>query len=234
MSKPRLPRDFQEQVALYALGALEGADRRLFEQRLNKSSARLQAEAKAFQAAAAELAFGIRAVAPRASLRERVLAHVAREAEAEEQAFDAVAGELALTVAPVQPRASLRERLLAKIEGDTDVTFDAAGGLTFVKSSDGTWQEMAPGITFKVLFADPVSRRVTALVRMAPGTSYAPHRHVEAEELYVLEGGCFCGGRELTVGDYHRAEPGTEHHDTSSDTGCLLLVISSPQNEMLG
>jgi anti-sigma factor ChrR (cupin superfamily) len=88
-------------------------------------------------------------------------------------------------------------------------------------------------VVAKLLSYDSVSRRTTALVRIVPGTRYAPHRHAAAEELYVLEGGCLCGGRELTVGDYHRAEAGTEHHDTSSDDGCLLLVISSPQNEML-
>jgi len=32
---------------------------------------------------------------------------------------------------------------------------------------------------------------------------------------------------------YHRAEAETEHHATSSGEGCLLLVISSPLNEML-
>jgi len=53
------------------------------------------------------------------------------------------------------------------------------------------------------------------------------------EELYVLEGGCSIAGHEMAVGDYHRAEAGTEHHNTSTDDGCLLLVISSPQNELL-
>jgi anti-sigma factor ChrR (cupin superfamily) len=234
MNKPRLPQEFEGQAALYALGALQGDERQVFEQRLSVSSAKLQAEAKTFQAVVNELAFGVQAVVPRVSLRERVLAHVVREAEAETNSFEAVAGELALTVSPVQPPAALRERLLARISGHTDYSVDAAGALTFVKASEGTWAEMAPGISFKVLFSDPVSQRVTALVRMAPGTSYAPHRHTEAEELYVLEGGCFCGGRELKAGDYHRAEAQTVHHDTSSDEGCLLLVISSPQNEMLG
>jgi quercetin dioxygenase-like cupin family protein len=105
--------------------------------------------------------------------------------------------------------------------------------LTFITAAEGVWREIAPGVKAKVLALDMVSRRVTTLLRIAPGTSYAPHRHTEAEELFVLEGGCLCGGRELKVGDYHRAEAGTEHHDTSSDDGCLLLVISSPQNEML-
>lgn len=148
-------------------------------------------------------------------------------------AYQAVTDALAASVTPVVPRAGLRERLLARVEGHTDVRLDPLKGLTFVKASEGVWQEMAPGVSAKVLFFDPVSRRATALVRMASRSRYAPHRHAEAEELYVLEGGCFCGGRELKAGDYHRAEAETEHHDTSSDEGCLLLVISSPQNEML-
>ena len=106
-------------------------------------------------------------------------------------------------------------------------------GLTFIGASEGIWGRIAPGVTAKLLSFDPVSRRTTALLRFSPGTSYAPHRHAAVEELLVLEGGCSIAGREMAVGDYHRAEAGTEHHDTSSDDGCLLLVISSPQNEML-
>jgi quercetin dioxygenase-like cupin family protein len=106
-------------------------------------------------------------------------------------------------------------------------------GLTFIRASEGTWRGIAPGVMAKLLAFDPTSRRTTTLLRFAPGTSYAPHRHTAVEELYVLQGGCSIAGREMTVGDYHRAEAGTVHHDTSTDDGCLLLVISSPQNEML-
>lgn len=67
----------------------------------------------------------------------------------------------------------------------------------------------------------------------APGTSYALHRHTAVGELYVLEGGCNIAGREMTVGDYHRAEAGTVHHNSPTDEGCLLLVSFSPRNEML-
>ena len=134
---------------------------------------------------------------------------------------------------PHVPRASLKERLMARVEGHTDVRLNSLKGLIFVKASEGVWQEMASGVSTKVLFFDQNSRRATALVRMAPGSTYAPHRHAEAEEFYVLEGGCFCGGRELKAGDYHRAEANTEHDDTSSNEGCLLLVISSPHNVML-
>ncbi len=152
---------------------------------------------------------------------------------AEVRAFQSVVSQLTLAVNPVQPPASLKERLLARIGGHTDVTFDAAGGLTFVKSTEGIWQEIAPGILSKTLSFDQKSRRATALLQVAPGARYAPHRHTEAEEFYVLEGGCRFEGREMRAGDYHRAEPGSVHTDTSSDDGCLLLVIFSPQNEML-
>ncbi len=106
-------------------------------------------------------------------------------------------------------------------------------GLTFIKAAEGVWREIEPGVAVKVLSFNMASRRTTALLRFEPATRYAPHRHTEAEELYVLQGGCSIAGREMTVGDYHRAEAGTEHFDTSTDDGCLLLVISSPQNEML-
>lgn len=106
-------------------------------------------------------------------------------------------------------------------------------GLTFIRASEGAWRGIAPGVMAKLLSFDPTSGRTTTVLRFAAGTSYAPHRHTAVEELYVLEGGCSIAGREMTVGDYHRAEAGTVHHDTSTDEGCLLLVISSPQNEML-
>lgn len=233
MTEARLPQELEEQAALHALGILEPDDRRVFAVRLQGESLPLRQAVAGYQAVTGALASLIPPVAPRAVLREQVMASVAQEAARETAQFERVASELALSAAPVAPRASLRERLMARIKGQTDVRIDPLKGLTFVKASEGAWQEMAPGILAKVLFSDPISRRVTALVRVAPGASYAPHRHAEPEELYVLEGGCICGGRELKRGDYHRAEAGTEHHDTSSDDGCLLLVISSPQNEML-
>jgi quercetin dioxygenase-like cupin family protein len=233
MTEARLPQELEEQAALYALGVLEPDDRRAFAIRLQGESLPLRQAATVYWAVVEDLASAVAPVTPKPALRERLVNQVAGEASRETVKFDNVANTLALNVVPVVPRASLRERLMARIEGHTDVRLDPLKGLTFVKASQGTWQEMAPGVSAKVLFFDPVSRRATALVRMAPGSRYAPHRHAEAEELYVLEGGCFCGGHELTAGDYHRAEAETEHHDTSSDEGCLLLVISSPQNEML-
>jgi anti-sigma factor ChrR (cupin superfamily) len=233
MTEARLPQELEEQAALHALGVLGPDDRRAFAVRLQGESLPLRQAATAYRAVVEAMASAVVPVAPRPALRGQLVNQIADEVVRETSRFENVANTLAMNAVPVTPRASLRERLMARVEGHTDVRLDPLKGLTFVKASEGTWHEMAPGVSAKVLFFDQVSRRATALVRMTPGSFYAPHRHAEAEELYVLEGGCFCGGRELKAGDYHRAEAETEHRDTSSDEGCLLLVISSPQNKML-
>ena len=102
----------------------------------------------------------------------------------------------------------------------------------FVHAAEGEWQEMAPGIVAKILSMDETRQRVTALVRMEKGSSYGNHRHTRTEELFVIEGSCYCGGRLLKAGDYHRAEAGSIHLDTHTDEGSLMLLITSVQNEM--
>lgn len=234
MTDSHLPQEIEEQAAAYALGILPAEDQTVLVKRVALSKNELGAAARAFQTVVEQLGFGVPTIEPPAALRERVLAHVAREADREELTFQSMADHLSFATPPVTPPTSLRSRLLDRVRNETHLPRRSLPPLTFVRASEGTWQEMAPGVTAKILHFDPVSRRATALVRMAPGSVYAPHRHAEPEEFYVLEGGCFCGGQELAAGDYHRAEAGTEHHDTSSDDGCLLLIISSPQNEMLG
>jgi len=51
------------------------------------------------------------------------------------------------------------------------------------------WEEVAPGISCKLLATDTEKNRVSMLVRLAPGTDYPPHRHAGVEELYLLHGG---------------------------------------------
>jgi putative transcriptional regulator len=90
------------------------------------------------------------------------------------------------------------------------------------------WKEVAPGITCKLLSTDREGHRESMLVRLAPDTSYPPHRHSGVEELYLLEGELWIENRKLEPGDYDRAEPGTAHDRVWSETGCMCLVITSP------
>jgi quercetin dioxygenase-like cupin family protein len=186
-------------------------------------------EAEQFERAASTVALNAVPIKPRDSVREQLLSRIQGHSGVRVDAKDsaqAYSGWLhswwnsvstflrTLFIRSVTPRPS-------------------SSGLVFVKASEGKWWRIAPGVTAKVLSFDSASRRTTTILRFAPGTNYAPHRHAAVEELYVLEGGCTIAGRAMRVGDYHRAEAGTVHHDTSTDEGCLLLVISSPQNELL-
>jgi quercetin dioxygenase-like cupin family protein len=227
----------------------------LRERLVNQIALEAARESEQFELAANTVAMGSVPVKPRDSVRERLLSRIEGDAEVRLAARDSahVLSETSALVGGANE--TEQERSLShEVSSFSDWSRScwaavssflrtllirsvtprpSSDGLTFVKASEGTWRGIAPGVMAKLLSFDSVSRRTTTVLRFAPGTSYAPHRHTAVEELYVLEGGCRIGGREMTVGDYHRAEAGTVHHDTSTDDGCLLLVISSPQNEML-
>lgn len=233
----------------------------LRERLINEVAKKAVQEVEQFELTANALAFGSAPVRPPDSLRERLMSRIEgqtdvqldlrtsafsrrerRPASSHSHRYSAAWRHLFVTVytslqlcwkAFVNLLRIMLVRSAISDRSRLSKTRTGFQGLTFIKASEGTWYELAPGVMAKVLSFDATSRKTTALLRFARETSYAPHRHTEMEELYVLEGGCRIAGREMTVGDYHRAETGTEHYDTSSDEGCLLLVISSPRNEML-
>lgn len=134
--------------------------------------------------------------------------------------------QIATQLAPIAPPSALKASVLERIDSDKP-------GLTFVHASEGAWLEMAPGIFAKILYRDDANKTVKALVQMAPGSSYQNHRHTQTEELLVLEGSCYCGGRLLRKGDYHRAEPGSYHFGTRTSEGSLMLLTTAMQNDMM-
>ncbi len=144
--------------------------------------------------------------------------------------FQDVVQELAFSGPAIAPPASLKARLMARIAQEPQEQ-DEGTGFSFVRSRDVSWQELAPGLSMKVLFHDAAGARTTMLLRLAPGGTLIGHRHSQVEEFYVLEGSCLCAGEFLQVGDYHRAEAGTVHPVTSSEQGCLALVMTSSKNE---
>lgn len=94
------------------------------------------------------------------------------------------------------------------------------------------WKEVSPGISCKLLSTDTEADRVSMMVRLAPNTSYPPHRHAGVEELYLLEGELWIEDRRLEPGDYNRAEAGTSDHRVWSETGCMCLLITSPSDQI--
>ncbi|MFT5050779.1 MAG: anti-sigma factor ChrR (cupin superfamily) [Chlamydiales bacterium] len=76
----------------------------------------------------------------------------------------------------------------------------------------------------------------TVLIRMEPGHGYPPHRHLDVEEVLVLQGGYEDAFGQHGVGDYVRYEPGTVHAPVASgdpsgpvgpeNPACVLFAIA--------
>lgn len=117
----------------------------------------------------------------------------------------------------------LAERLA--LETGTDPLPPASG-----EWAEPAWQEVAPGISVKLLATDEVSHRVSMLVRLAPGAAYPPHTHAGVEELHLLHGELVIDERKLYPGDYNFGEPGAGDTLVWSETGCTCVLVTSTRD----
>jgi hypothetical protein len=107
--------------------------------------------------------------------------------------------------------------------------------MTFVAGGpEGFEPTTFPGVTVKRLFVDAARDRVTMIVRMAPGSSYPAHFHGGAEECFVIEGDLAAGPLRLRAGDYERAGRGSLHPVQATESGCVLFIVSSLRDEIVG
>jgi anti-sigma factor ChrR (cupin superfamily) len=127
--------------------------------------------------------------------------------------------------------------LLATSEPEKLEARDAAGslaGLVFVRASEGTWKGgPSEGVAIKPLFSDPARDTQTALVRMRPGARLPRHRHLTAEQFYMLEGDGHVADYVLRAGDFYQTVAGSIHDVTYTEGGCVFLLIAS-RAEILG
>lgn len=115
-------------------------------------------------------------------------------------------------------RLRMRHTLMAKIS-------DAPAPTTHVlRSAEGDWQSLLPGVLIKTLRKDLVSRTQTTLWRLAPGAVVPAHPHSHEEECLVMEGSIIKDGVEYFPGDYLLAEVGERHTAFASPRGALFLI----------
>lgn len=130
----------------------------------------------------------------------------------------------------LRPSPTLWSRLASRIAAETGTEV----ALPAIQSRVAPeWENVAPGISCKLLATDSERDRVSMLVRLAPGAHYPPHIHAGVEELHLLDGVLWIDHRKLHPGDYWRAEPGTEDRRVWSETGCTCVLITSP-GDVLG
>ena len=126
----------------------------------------------------------------------------------------------------LRPPSTLWQRLARRIAGEQAPAPAAA------QWTEPEWEEVAPGITCKLLATDLDRDRVSMLVRLAPGVAYPPHAHAGREELYLLDGELWIEDRKLYPGDYNRAERGTADERVWSETGCTCVLITSTRDKI--
>jgi anti-sigma factor ChrR (cupin superfamily) len=129
----------------------------------------------------------------------------------------------------LRPDSSLQDRLAQRIAGQT-------GGQPVPPParqwSEPPWEQVAPGIECKLLATDTQRRRVSMLVRLAPGASYPAHTHAGVEELHLLDGELWIDDRKLVPGDYNYGPPGTGDDRVWSQTGCTCVLITSTDDAL--
>ena len=130
----------------------------------------------------------------------------------------------------LRPEPSLWDRVARRIAEETGTAPMPASAS---KRLEPEWVEAQPGLSYKVLAADTEHRRVSMLVRLAPGTDYPPHRHAGVEELHLLDGELRIDDKRLLPGDYIRGEAGTVDHRVWSETGCTCVLLTSTDDIIL-
>ena len=121
----------------------------------------------------------------------------------------------------------LQERLAERIAAET------AGPLVLpppAQWSEPEWENVAPGISVKLLANDGERHVVSMLVRLDPGASYPAHTHAGVEELHLLEGELWIDDRKLVPGDYNYGKPGEGDDRVWSETGCTCVLITSTKD----
>lgn len=128
---------------------------------------------------------------------------------------------LDLTARTELPPEEIFDQILAGIAMDR-----SEGSTTLTRrAGSGVWEEMAPGVSFTVLFEDAFAKRRSILVRALPGAIYESHNHdLGHEECLVLEGDLIMGNLKLLPGDFHLAKKGSAHPLATTETGCLLYL----------
>jgi anti-sigma factor ChrR (cupin superfamily) len=127
----------------------------------------------------------------------------------------------------LRPAASLQARLAQRIAEETGKQPVLPPARQW---SEPDWEQVAPGIECKLLATDADRRRVSMLVRLAPGASYPPHTHAGVEELHLLDGELWIDKRKLLPGDYNYGPPGASDEFVFSDTGCTCVLITSTRD----
>jgi len=135
---------------------------------------------------------------------------------------------LDLSAPQQRPESDLFANILNSIDAETPLQETLVSDRFTRRAGTGIWEEMSPGVTFQILYDDPVSKRRSMLIRMEPGSIYAAHNHGKGhEECLVLEGDFEFEDCKLFAGDFHVASISSVHSTARTIAGCLLHISTA-------
>src|ERR1700730_3502521 len=88
------------------------------------------------------------------------------------------------------------------------------------------WQEYQPGLTFKILWQDPTTKRRAQMTRFAPGAQLPLHRHVGDELIFVIEGAVSDESGVGAARDVGYRPDGCVHTVTTKHGAMVLAVLT--------
>jgi anti-sigma factor ChrR (cupin superfamily) len=146
--------------------------------------------------------------------------------EAEVRLSGGLAVELAEFMPVSDPPAYLRARVLSE-------AVLPRGVVAMVRGTALHWEpEVFPGVSLARLYQDAATGELATLVRMSPGACYPSHRHGGVEHCYVIEGDVIFADHKLHAGDYSAGAPGREHSSATTDSGCLLFIVTHTRDQV--
>ena len=95
-----------------------------------------------------------------------------------------------------------------------------------ISVNDVAWQEFRPGITFKVLWQDPPTKRRAQMTRFAPGAQLPLHRHAGDELIFVVEGAVSDESGTVSAGNVGYRPNGCVHTVTSKNGATVLAILT--------
>jgi len=137
-----------------------------------------------------------------------------------------IESEMMEAMTPVAPPPQLRAKILDRISAPQRA---AASDLITIRKKEA-WNELSPGVEYKVLTIDEQADSKSFLLRAESGACLPAHAHHGHEECLVLEGSFNIGDLTLSAGDFHYAKSGTNHEESSTHTGVVVFLKTSIQD----
>ena len=116
-----------------------------------------------------------------------------------------------------EPPPHIRERVLAQVAEPRQYT---------VGTNKAWAYSGVPGIDAKILAVDKSRGLVTMLLRGSVGAVYPSHRHTTPEECYVVRGSIKIGDLVLGPGDFHHADPDSDHDEIVVVEAAEVLLVA--------